>query len=894
MQHENIEFYRDLIEHLPEPILVQKGRRIMLVNKVTVTMLGARRADELVGRDFLDFIHPDNRAQVGNTAKNADLRQSRLDLLEQKMVRLDGSVFWADVRVFRRLIDGERGGFTVLRDVTVQRQTQESLRKAQEQLRDAIESVPNGFALWSADDRLVLCNGVFRSQYAELGIEVPDHVAYEALTRTFLTRTLKIGPAALDAVATHRVAEHRAATGQREVKLPDGCSLTTAERRTSDGGIVTIRSDITEFRRTEQALRKSEEQFRLLFEMAPHGIVMHRDGVVLHANPAAARIVKADGPADLIGTLISAFLPPEEAAAAVERVEDLIARQTAEAGIHEIKARCADGSEIVLEAKAAPFALPDGTAALVHFQDVTSRVRAREAVRRAQEQLRDAIDSMADGFALWDAEDRLVMFNEPYRKSFGAAEDVFVAGGKFDELMRAYIVRNEVYPPEEVDDRVARRIAMHRSPGERLEFTLPDGSVHQISERRTRDGGVVSIRSDITEIRRAERALRESEQVHRFLFDRSPYGIVVHRRGIYTHANEAAAKIMGGAPSDIIGRHVSTFLTPEAVAHSSARARKVLESGKGMSEPHELTLRRLDGREVIVDTIVGPFPSGGKGSVLVHFHDVTEQVRAREQKRLLEAQLRHAQKMESLGTLTQGIAHEFNNMLMPIIGLTELAIDSLPPEDATAAMLKQVVVAATRSRELVRRIQAFGRADRGVEGDKPLLMQDVIATTIDLVRSMMPASLRITYEANHACGPVAIGAGQLDQLLINLCSNASDAIGAKPGEIAIRVRPAHLDNARAAALQSLAPGDYVVLSVQDTGCGMDAATIGRIFDPFFTTKEVGKGTGLGLAVVHGMVAASGGAIALASQPGRGAEFSIYLPVVSAPADASLNRTAAAG
>jgi signal transduction histidine kinase len=281
-----------------------------------------------------------------------------------------------------------------------------------------------------------------------------------------------------------------------------------------------------------------------------------------------------------------------------------------------------------------------------------------------------------------------------------------------------------------------------------------------------------------------------------------------------------------------------------------------------------------------MDSAATKFAFRSRPAILIHQNDATEQVKAREENHALEAQLRRAEKMKSVGTLAEGIAHEFNNLLVPIIGLTELAIDSLPDGDTTAAMLNQVLSAAQRSRELIKRIHSFGHSERASDTLQTVLVQDLLGATVGLVRPSIPARIRINYRADPSCGPVAVQDGQLEQILVNLCSNAGDAIGVGTGEISIELRRAHLGNPRAAALQALRQGDYVVLSVRDTGCGMDAATMERIFDPFFTTKEVGRGTGLGLAVIHGLISACGGGITVASELGKGSEFCVYLPVVS--------------
>jgi PAS domain S-box-containing protein len=488
---------------------------------------------------------------------------------------------------------------------------------------------------------------------------------------------------------------------------------------------------------------------------------------------------------------------------------------------------------------------------------------------------------MADGFALWSPDDRLIIFNEQFRKNCGAAGDVIAPGITFETFVRAFIVRNRRCPPEEVEERVTRRMAQRCTPGGRFEVVGPGGEVYQVLERVTRDNGAVCISVDITEIRRAEAALRESEALHRLLFDAAPQGIIVVQDDTVVLANQTAAQIHGfDSPQQFVGHAPHAFIHPDDLARVRRRAACVVAIGEeNHLEDAQFRIVRADGTCCHVMSGATRFTYRGADALLIHQLDVTEQVKAREEKQVLEAQLRRAERMKTVGTLAAGIAHEFNNLLVPIVGLTELAIDSLPEGDTAAAMLGQVLSAAERSRELIKHIHAFGRSDRAGDSARAVLAQDLLGAALDRVRPGLPAEIRLRFYADPLCGPVAIQETQFERILVNLCSNAGDAIGTSAGEISVELRPAHLGNPRAAALQALRQGDYVVLTVRDTGCGMDAATMERIFEPFFTTKQVGSGSGLGLAVIHGIVGAHDGGVTVSSEIGKGSEFRVYLPVV---------------
>ena len=245
-----------------------------------------------------------------------------------------------------------------------------------------------------------------------------------------------------------------------------------------------------------------------------------------------------------------------------------------------------------------------------------------------------------------------------------------------------------------------------------------------------------------------------------------------------------------------------------------------------------------------------------------------------------EQRLRHSQKMEAIGTLAGGIAHEFNNYLAPILGYTELTLAGLPRDSRPRQQLEKVLTAGKRARAVVEKILTFSR--RGESARKAVEIQRVVSEALQLLRASLPATVAIN-EALHA-EDVWIDADpdQLHQVIINLGANAAHAMP-EGGAMSVRLEPVTVD--AGSALPRLEPGRYLRLSLADTGCGMDRATQARIFEPFFTTKETGKGTGLGLAIVHGIVGDHGGAIEVTSAPGRGTTFDVYLPATDAAARA---------
>jgi signal transduction histidine kinase/ActR/RegA family two-component response regulator len=295
-----------------------------------------------------------------------------------------------------------------------------------------------------------------------------------------------------------------------------------------------------------------------------------------------------------------------------------------------------------------------------------------------------------------------------------------------------------------------------------------------------------------------------------------------------------------------------------------------------------LRLLRKGGGELWGSLSMAPIldASGEFAGVLGMLTDITERHQAESKRTLLEAQLRESQKMEAIGTLAGGIAHDFNNILAVILGNVSLTQQQLDQAHHAAQHLGQIEMAGVRARSLVQKILAFSRMQPHALVNQPI--RPLIEESIELLRSTLPASVELDVQLSEPPLAVSADATQVQQILLNLCTNAWHALHGSAGCITIGLGAAELDTVSAELLGvELEPGRYAHLWVRDTGSGMDAATRVRVFEPFFTTKRIGQGTGLGLSVVHGIVSAHHGAITVDSTPGRGSTFHLYFPLLDA-------------
>ncbi len=268
-------------------------------------------------------------------------------------------------------------------------------------------------------------------------------------------------------------------------------------------------------------------------------------------------------------------------------------------------------------------------------------------------------------------------------------------------------------------------------------------------------------------------------------------------------------------------------------------------------------------------------------------HDVTELRAGQTRERQLERQLMHSQKLEALGTLAGGVAHDLNNTLVPILALSKLALDDLPESSAVRGDIETIVRASERARDLVKQILAFSRKQDLIKQHVELTL--VTREALQMLRATLPASIDIVEHIGEV-PPVFADAGELHQVVVNLVTNASQAIGGEVGRITVTVWST---SERPSTPEMREVGPVVCSSVADTGCGMDRVTLDRVFEPFFTTKGVGSGTGLGLSVVHGIITSHNGTIAVRSKPGEGSEFILSLPALDQDQMTAQIETAAA-
>ncbi len=624
--------------------------------------------------------------------------------------------------------------------------------------------------------------------------------------------------------------------------------------------------------RTEELTRaygELEEQSKILesffrYNLTPF-VLLDKDFNFIRVNEAYAKACQRDV-SDFPGHNHFEFYPNEENEAIFRRVVE---------------------TKVPFQAIEKPFAFPDhpewGTTywnwsltplfnamdevefLVFSLEDVTERKRAADALKAERQRFNDVLEMLPAYLVLLTPDYHVSFANRFFLERFGQSH-----GRRCFEYLFG---RNE--PCETCETySVLKTNAPHH-----WEWTGPDGRNYDVFDFPFPDtDGSMSILEmgiDITERKRAEEALRQNEERFRNVLELLPVGVwITDRNGVITHGNPAGLQIWAGSRYvgiEQYGEYKGWWLdTGKRVEPEEwAAARAVTKGETSLNE--EMEIECFDGGHKIILNSAIPLRNDRKeilGAIIIN-QDITERKR-------IEQAIRQMQKMEALGTLAGGIAHDFNNILMPIVINTEMAVLDTPESSPVSNYLKLIQEAANRGKDLIKQIITFSRQKEQVKA--PIEIEPVIREALKLLRSSIPKTIEMREHIEAAHSMILADPTQIHQVLMNICSNASYAMREKGGILDVSLTPVEVDAEFANRHLDLTPGSYLRLTVTDTGQGMNKEIMERIFDPFFTTKKPGEGTGMGLAVVHGIVKNHGGAITAYSEVGKGSTFNVFLPM----------------
>ena len=515
------------------------------------------------------------------------------------------------------------------------------------------------------------------------------------------------------------------------------------------------------------------------------------------------------------------------------------------------------------------------------FKDISRQKQAEKALTYSEGKWRNIIVSTPQVGISLDPHGRIVFANTEFLKMVGWQEQEVINRDWFD-----------MFIPVHIRDKVRNTILSAMGQKQIFDFSnyeneivTKTGELRNIAWSNVLskdiDGNVTDITClgiDLTERQRAMEALQKSENRHRVVFENSPLGMIYfNQHGTIANCNQKFVEQMASSREKLIGFSTATKSTPEI-----REALKKALNGKVSSYEGSYT-SVTGGRTFYLRVLFNPVnPGKVPTEVIATLEDITERKTAEEEKKKLEKQLIHAQKLEAIGTLAGGIAHDFNNILGIILGYTEMARDDSPSGSKVTKDLDKVMEAGFRARDLVQQILTFSRqVDSSYTVFHPA---EIVQESTKILRPLLPATIQIKQDIDPQAGPLLADLSHFHQIVMNLCTNAFHAMEETGGTLVITLNNILLDDTSFCRETGVQPGNYCHLQVKDSGMGITPATQERMFEPFFTTKGVGKGTGMGLSTVHGIVKNYKGGISCESSATEGTTFHVYLPVNSQAVD----------
>lgn len=551
------------------------------------------------------------------------------------------------------------------------------------------------------------------------------------------------------------------------------------------------------------------------------------------------------------------------------------------------------------------------TMIVMSLMDVTKQIEAQQAVRESEEKYRSLFNRMTEGFALHE-----IIYNEKGEPSDYRFLDINPAFERYTGLKQEDLIGRTIYEVLPHNDPYWVQIyGQVARTGEPIHFENYSSALNRhfevfaycpsphrfatifmdITERKqteealrrhreyleemVRDRTIeleernALLEREITERMRAEEAIQMASAYNRSLIEASLDPLVtIDADGKITDVNTATENITGHSRGELVGTDFSNYFTePE-----KARAGYLHVFSEGSVHDYLLEILHRDGHvtPVLYNATVYHDAGGNVIGVFAAARDITERRRAEAERKRLEDQLIQLQKMEALGRFAGGIAHDLNNILYPVIIDTEYLLSETLQGTSIHQILKQILDAAYRERDLVKQILSFSRRDE--QKLSLIRVTPVVKETLNFIKSSLPSTIEIKQHIDAPLDTILGDPTQVHQIIMNLCRNAADALDSQNGIIEVALIDTYLDPISPQA--EAKPGHYLQLSVRDTGCGIPSEAMDRIFEPFFTTKEVGKGSGMGLSVIHGIIKSYGGTITVESQPGKGSLFTVYLPL----------------
>lgn len=758
----------------------------------------------------------------------------------------------------------------------------DDLKKSELKYKYLLENLPQKIFHKNIHSVYVSCN---KNYARDLGID-PDKIAgttdYDYFPKDLADKYINDDKYITTSGNSDDFIERYVTAGQESwvhtVKVP------LFDDRGNVSGVLGIFRDITEQKEAEEALKESLNFNQLILQSSPVGILIFKEsGPCVMSNPAAARISGTTEKKLL--QLNYKEMESYKNTGILEAMQEVF--ETGKIIQKEVHTINTFKNDVWFDGILSTFQIQGEKHLLFLFQDIWDRKKMEERFVKQFAEFKAIFNSITDAIVFVDTHRHIIMVNPAFADIFGySLEEVL---GKTTQLFYAN--------PEEYSQQGNIRYNMNAkidSPVYEVQYRRKDNSVFTsetlgvpVIDAKGETIGFLGIIRDITERVTAEKTLRENRAKLETALASMTDGICISNcLGELIDFNKAWALFYRFRNKDECLKRLNDYPDLFEIILANGKPAPIetwpaSRALRGETETNaEHTIRQKDTGETWMGSFsFGPIRNDQDvivGSVVVT-RDITELKQREAAQHQLEYRLRQAQKMEAIGTLAGGIAHDFNNILSAILGYTEMAKEDAPPGTQFTKDLDQVLSAGNRAKDLVKQILAFSRQSQ-VERI-PIKMQSVIKEGVKMLRSSIPTTISITEDIDPQSGPVLADPTQVHQILMNLCTNAYHALELTGGTLSITVKTTFIGSDEQEMLVHVSPGEYIELTVTDTGVGIGPDVIEKIFDPYFTTKETGKGTGMGLAIIHGIMKEYGGAITVESQLGKGSAFHVFFPVI---------------
>ncbi len=887
--------YSALVERANDGVFIIQDALISFVNPALASISGYS-AKELIGMPMLELAAPESREMLKERHESRLAGGNPPSHYEAKLQCKDGTIKDVELSAAFLLYEGRSATMGIMRDMTERKRIEEARRTSEARFRAIFEHAPLMMNAFDEDGRCILwnkeCEKVFGWTTEEINAhEDPLSLFYpDPKVRDEVVKSVTSNPD-----GTFREWHPLTKDGEERVtlwanfQLPDGAVISLGQditerkevekalqeanerledrvyERTSELAATNerLQQEVIERARAEQERRSYEERLALHVQQTPFGVIeWDMDFKVASWNPAAERIFGYSRD-EALGRLATDLIVPQ---GLMENIDGIwTALKENKGGMRSTNENITkDGRTILCEWYNTPLVYASGrvvaVASLVH--DITEKVRAEEATR-----LHAAImNNVAEGICLIGCDDlRIKWTNERFTKMFGY--DPGEMKGELVDIVNAPTDRTPTETRTSILDILKETGEWH---GE-VRNIKRDGTHFWCYANvsfldHTKYGRVMlSVSTDITERKQAERTLhRQSEAIEQALD-----GIgMADLDGNIQFVNKAYAKMHGYSQDEIQGKHISLFHTRSQMDTEVLPLLKAIKGKGGFSG--EIGHVKKDGTvfPTWMSCSILKDEQGTPTGMTAITRDISKEIE-------LETQLRHAQKMEAIGTLAGGVAHNLRNILSSLLGWLEIA-ERNPNGDGDLKMnLEMATQAGWKASDHVKQLLTLSR--RTKLDRKPVNIGTAIREGIRLLKGVLPTTIELKTEIDEDCGPVMADMDQMQQVLMNLGTNASHAME-NSGTLTFELKEIELTFEESESHVDLEAGKYAQITVTDTGCGMTDEVADHIFEPFFTTKEQGEGTGLGLSIVHGIVQAHEGATSVQSESGKGTSFTVLLPV----------------